>query len=141
LSGLLAEFSDEADEADEAVALSPAELKLAVGGGAVSCILIPVRGGNKSTWKGEIIGLSRLSAASAEAPLVWLSAASAEVPLVWLSAASAQVPLFGLSADDDASDMMVETCGEIMQTPTELGMDDLSKGDVPPKLEDDETSS
>ncbi len=49
LSGLLAEFSDEADEADEAVALSPAELKLAVGGGAVSCILIPVRGGNKST--------------------------------------------------------------------------------------------
>ncbi len=48
------------------------------------------------------------------------------------SAASAVVPLFGLSADDDALDMMVETCGEIMQIPPELGMDDLSSGDVPP---------
>jgi hypothetical protein len=46
---LLAMFSDDADEADDAVALSPAGLKLAVGGGEVSCTPIPVRGGNKST--------------------------------------------------------------------------------------------
>ncbi len=42
-------FSDDADEADDVVALSLTVLKLAVGGGEVSCIPIPVRGGNKST--------------------------------------------------------------------------------------------
>ncbi len=94
---LLATFSDEADEADEAAALSPAELKLTVGRGEVSCTPIPVRGVNKSAREEEIIGLSRLSAALAKVALVGLSAASAEVPLV------------GLSADDDALALMGET--------------------------------
>ena len=42
-------FSDEAVDADDAVALASAELKFAVGGGDVSCTPMPVRGGNKST--------------------------------------------------------------------------------------------
>ncbi len=43
-----------------------------------------------------------------------------------------EVPWVGLSADDDASDMVVETCGDIMQTPPELGIEGLSSGNVPP---------
>ncbi len=54
------------------------------------------------------------------------------MPWFGLSAELAEVPLVGLSADDDASDMVVVTCGEIVQIHPELEIDGLSSGDVPP---------
>ena len=47
LSGLVARFSDDAVDVDDAAALVSVKLMLAVGGGDVSCTPIPVRGGNK----------------------------------------------------------------------------------------------